>query len=210
MYHPQTILSRNGKTGVSLDLPIKAHCRPTKNCAKDCYARCGRMNYPDALKKHSWTSRYLEGSDIKELIREARMYFAVRLNGSGDLNSNHTRSILNLAKACPMTQFWGMTRKAEIAKALNGRRPNLRLLVSVDASSPKAAWNYQGAMCWGPRRAEDVIPQDPRIKVVFPRHFAGHVIKGIKPHPLDCQAVWHNIEGCHACGRCWSWKGNSK
>jgi hypothetical protein len=204
-YRPSQLLSRNSKCGKSLDLPLKGHCRPTKNCSHDCYARTGRQSFPKAKRKHRYVSRLLARHDLEDLTWECRGCPHVRLCGSGDLNIEHVRPIINLAEACPQTEFWGMTRKPEIAKAVNGHAPNLRLLLSVDSSSPKSVWQYQGAMCWGPRRPTDQVPDDPRIKVIFPRHFAGRVVNGMPRDPRDCLSVWHDLDGCSSCGRCWSW-----
>lgn len=205
MYTPQKILSTNTKTGFSLNLPIKGHCNPTKNCAHDCYARTGYTAMPTSKKKQAWVSRYLANGSLDKLILECKALSTVRLNGTGDLNMNHVPAVISLAKACPRTLFWGMTRKIDVAKAINKKLPNLSLLVTVDASSPKETWKYKGAMCYGPRRPGDIIPDDKRIKTVFPRHFSGSVVAGVKKHPKDCQAVWHNISGCIECGQCWDW-----
>lgn len=205
MYKPQQILSKNSKCTVSLDLPLKGHCRPTPNCAHDCYARCGRQSLPDAKRKHDWVSKYLAKGNISSLIIEAKHFKAIRLNGSGDLNNNHIPTILYLAASCPNTMFWGMTRKPEIASKINNILPNLKLILSVDASSPKSVWNYTGKMCWGPKRPGDLIPNDPRIIISFPRHVSGRVVKGLSKTSLDCKAVWHDIQGCHQCKRCWTW-----
>jgi len=154
-----------------------------------------------------WLSEYLKGQDISGLIRECSGRTAVRLSGTGDIQTEHVKNILRLAKACPSTQFWGMTRKLEIAKALNKRLPNLKLMVSVDSSSPESVWKYQGTLCWGPRFATDTVPKDKRIVTIFPYHFIGKVVqaKSMPRDPRDCRAVWHEIDGCLACGRCWSW-----
>jgi len=61
MYFPTTILSENSKTGCSLNLPIAGHCRPTKNCARVCYAKCGNTAYPNSKRKQIWLSKYLKG-----------------------------------------------------------------------------------------------------------------------------------------------------
>lgn len=202
---PQTILSKNSKCGHSINLPIKGHCRPTKACSFCCYARTGRTTLPESIAKQTWVSNYLTGNDLSRLIKECRKLNHVRLNGTGDLNKEHVPALLSLASLVPDTQFWGMTRKTDIAMAINGRLPNLKLLVSVDATSPPSAWNYPGKLCYGPRRPEDTVPDDPRIVTVFPRHFAGRVIKAVPHHPKDCQGVWHTISGCNECGRCWNW-----
>lgn len=206
MYRPQKILSENRKTAVSLDLPIKGHCRPTALCFKYCYAKSGPQAYPNSVRKHVWISRYLAGRDLSQLILECRSQIAVRLSGSGDLNACHTAAVIRLARACPGTQFWGMTRKPEIAKSLMSKHlPNLRMMVTVDSSSPAATWRHDGALCYGPRRQTDSVPPDPRIITVFPRHCTGKVVGNVPHHPQDCPAIRHTATGCHECGRCWSW-----
>lgn len=206
MYTPTTILSENSKTGCSINLPL-TNCRPTKNCSKTCYARCGHTALPVSKRKQAWVSDYLKGNNLTELIRECSGRTAVRLSGTGDLSLEHCKNIIKLAKACPNTMFWGMTRKLEIAKALNGKRPNLKVMVSVDASSPASVWKYQGTLCWGPRFKDDTVPADPRIKTIFPYHFAGKIVQ-VKSMPRDfrdCKAVWHENAGCLSCGQCWNW-----
>lgn len=205
MYSPGQILTKNGKTGSSIDFPIQGHCSPTKNCHKHCYARFGNQSRPNCLRKQQWVSNYLLGDDISRLIVESKYRRSIRLCGAGDLLPGHIPNLLRLAEEAPQTEFWGMTRKTDIAGQVNGRLQNLRLLVSVDSSSPESVWNYQGKMCWGPRLPEDQVPEDDRILVVFPRHHGGKVIKAVPEHPKDCQAVYHRIEGCIECGRCWKW-----
>ena len=206
MYQPQTILSSNTKTGCSVNLPIRDHCRPTKNCSHTCYARSGHTALPSNIRKQNWVSNYLKGPDLTQLIKECRGRTAVRLSGTGDLQTQHIPNIRRLARACPTTMFWGMTRKIEIAKALNGRLPNLKVMVSVDSSSPESVWNYQGTLCWGPRFASDkTIPK--RIKVIFPYHCTGRIVqaKFMPNDKRDCPAIRHTKDGCLSCGRCWNW-----
>ena len=207
-YFPGHILSDNRKTAVSLDLPIKGHCRPTPICAFCCYAKSGPQAFPNATRKHVWMTTYLAGPDISHLITEARAHTAVRLSGSGDLNPQHVPNIIRLAKSCPNTMFWGMTRKPEIATALmKTRTPNLKMMVTVDSSSPAETWNYPGRLCFGPRRSGDSVPSDKRIVTVFPRHCTGRLVGAIPNHPKDCPSIRHTITGgCLNCGRCWSWK----
>lgn len=206
MYSPQKLLSDNTKTGCSINLPIKGHCRPTIRCARDCYGRTGHTALPTSQRKQSYVSKYLNRRNIDDLIKECRSRTAVRLSGAGDLKMSHTENILRLAQACPDTQFWGMTRKVDVARALNGKYNNLRLLVTVDPTSPASTWEYEGKLCFGPRHAGDEVPDDDRIVTVFPRHFAGQVVKGVPHHAKDCRAVWHEIDGCLSCGRCWNWQ----
>jgi hypothetical protein len=207
MYQPQTILSSNTKTGCSLNLPIQGHCRPTRNCARTCYARVGHTALPSNIRKQKWISEYLKGQNITDLTQECRGRTAVRLSGTGDLQTEHVPNILRLATACPTTMFWGMTRKIEIAKALNGHYPNLKVMVSVDSSSPESVWKYQGTLCWGPRLKDDQVPKLKKIKTIFPYHSHGKIV-GIKTMPQDskdCPAVRHVVKGCLDCRRCWDW-----
>jgi len=205
-YWPTTLLSENKKTCVSINMPIKGTCIPTKRCAADCYGKSGHTALPTNTKKQRFLSDYLEKGDIEALIQEAGSYVSVRLNGVGDLNSCHLPAIISLAEACPQTEFWGMTRKIEIADQVNGKLGNLSLLVSVDVTSPDSVWKYPGTLCFGPRRPEDAVPNDDRIITIFPRHHAGRIIGDIPLDDKDCPAVRHKVDGCIECKRCWSWK----
>lgn len=202
------ILSRNKKTGVSLNLPT-SNCRPTTLCKFACYGRHHYLGHGKAcLAKWTRNSDYLAHTkDCKELIAEARTFSAVRISGVGDIIPDHVPNLIKLAKACPATQFWGMTRKPELAKKLNSRLPNLRMLLTIDATTPDKVWDkYDGRMCYGPRRAEDKIPRDKRLVVIFPYHNSGKVVGNVPAHKLDCPAVRHTKAGCLECGRCWSWE----
>jgi hypothetical protein len=203
---PTTILSENRKTGSSIDLPIAGHCRPTTNCSRACYAKRGPQSWPHSARKHVWTSDYLAGKNITRLCHECHRHPAVRLSGSGDLLPTHIPNLIRLATTCPSTTFWGMTRKVEIARAINkAQLPNLRILVTVDATSPAKTWDYNGTLCYGPRHPTDQVPDDPRILTVFPAHYIGRTQKGMPTHPKDCPAVWHKVTGCAACQRCYTW-----
>ena len=202
---PAKILSDNSKTIVSLNLPVKGHCRPTTLCLQKCYARTGHVAFPFPVRKQRWLSQYLSKPEIGELIHECRAFRAIRISGTGDLKNAHIPQILRIAQECPHTEFWGMTRKTEIANALTGKYPNLRMLVSIDSTSPKKVLNFDGALCWGPRMPEDVIPDDSRIKVFFPFHKSGKVLKTITRLPKDCPGVWHEVKNCLECQKCWTY-----
>ncbi len=204
-YHPVQLLSENKKTGVSINLPIKGHCVPTKRCAADCYGKSGHTALASNIKKQKFMSNYLAKGDIDLLIYECQQYVSVRLNGIGDLKTKHIPAILSLAEACPQTQFWGMTRKIHIAKGINGKFPNLSLLVTIDVSSPDSVWEYDGTLCFGPRREGDPVPDDKRIITIFPRHHIGKIVGNVPDDPRDCPAVRHKVNGCIECKQCWSW-----
>jgi hypothetical protein len=206
MYTPQKLLSDNSKTDISINLPILGHCKPTKTCFACCYAKVGPINWSNSRRKQVYVSKYLSGGDISQLKTECQKYNAVRLSGTGDLLPCHVKNILALAEMDPGTQFWGMTRKLDIARSINGRLPNLKLLVSVDATSPESTWQYEGKLCYGPRKEGDEVPKDDnRIVTIFPYHFIGKTVGKIVKDKRNCPAVLHHIKGCHQCGQCWSW-----
>ena len=197
------LLSTNTKTTCSINLP-RTNCRPTRICAKLCYGRVGPIAWHEGKK--DLMNDYLKGSDISQLIEECRPFKAVRLSAVGDLLTEHLPNLFRMAKELPETRFWGMTRKLEIARAINGAGlPNLNILVSVDASTDRKTWAYPGKMCFGPRRAQDPVPDDRRIITVFPYHFTGKVRGDVPAHPKDCPAVRHTVKGCYSCGHCWRW-----
>lgn len=204
-YQPKKLLSDNDKTNVSFNFPIKGHCTPTKNCRKFCYACKWHMAREDTVKKQNFVSKYFRGNDLTQAVWESNQYRAIRWLASGDFKRKHVPNVIRLAELCPNTKFYGMTRKEYIAYEINGKLDNLNILVSVDGTSPKSVWDYEGKLCYGPRLEVDIVPDDPQIITVFPRHCHGRVIKGIPHHEKDCPAVWKKISGCMECGQCWEW-----
>lgn len=205
-YKPINILNKNTKTGCSINFPIPGHCRPTKICYKHCYGKTGPMIFKRSKIKFDYISRYLKRKNISQLIDECRKKKAVRISGCGDLLSEHVPNIIKLAKECHDTMFWGMTRKIEIARAINNKLSNLKLLLSLDSSSPKSDWKYKGKMCYGPIMEGEKVPEDNRIITVFPYHAHGKIVGNIKRTKKDCPAVRHDVSGCLECGKCWNWK----
>jgi hypothetical protein len=207
-YSPQQLLTVNRKTGSSIDLPIKGHCKPTRICLATCYAKRGTQTFPAPKRKQLYISKYLRGKDLSQMIYELKGKSAVRLSGSGDLLSKHVLNVIHMAEAAPDTVLWGMTRKPEIAQEINDAGlPNLSILLTVDASSPDSTlWNYPGAMCFGPRLEGDNVPRDKRIITVFPYHSGGKIVGNIPIHYKDCPAVRKKKKGCLECHKCWNWK----
>lgn len=206
-YRPINLLSENEKTNISFNFPIPGHCNySTPICRKCCYFNRGYMRlHPE---KKEYVSNYFldKNNDLLQATCECRVYNAVRIAGGGETLLRHVPNLIRLAEACPNTKFYGMTRDKRVAKKINGVLPNLSMMVSVDASSPKSVWDYDGKMCFGPRRAMDTVPNDPRILIVFPYHCGGKAVKGVPRHDKDCLAVWKEISGCMECQRCWNWE----
>lgn len=195
------ILSDNHKTGTSINLPV-INCKPTRRCAAACYACVGPISWMNSIRKALIVDEALRKGEIEGLIWECRHLGDVRLNGSGDMGMVHVPSILALARACPVTVFWGFTRILDVARAINRQHDNLSLIISFDATSPDQRLpGYDGPLAFGPRRPRDKVPDDRRIIVVFPEHRVGHTMPGVPLHPKDCPAT-RGAERRNACGRC--------
>lgn len=209
-YKPSKLVSANTKTqDPSLNLPIVGHCiNRTQLCNKICYAQTGTLAFSLSVLKTEYLSRYLLGTDLRQLIGECSRFKSIRLNGGGDLLPGHVPAIIKLARACKETVFWGMSRNKNVLKSINGARlKNLSLLYSIDATTPVKEWkDFQGGMVWGPRLASDKIPEDRRIKVIFPYHSQGKVGEDMPTHYKDCRAVINKELHCNQCRRCWNSK----
>jgi hypothetical protein len=199
------ILSTNRKTAVSINLPVR-NCRPTRRCAAACYACEGPIAWKNSIRKALAVDAALRKGEIEGLTWECRMLQGVRLCGSGDMTLDHVPAVLKLAEACPETIFWGFTRRREVAEAINGRYVNLSVIVTFDATSPEGELRgYAGPLAFGPRMPRDIVPDDPRIVVVFPEHHAGRTIANVPEHPKDCPATrgMNRRHACQRCRRCW-------
>lgn len=206
-YKPRKLISSNTKTeDPSLNLPIVGHCiNQTDICKSTCYAMKGTQAFSVAQLKAEYLSRYLLGTDLRQLIGECSVVKSIRLNGGGDLLPGHVPAILKLAKVCKETVFWGMSRNLEVLKDINGAGlKNLSLLYSIDASTKKEDWEfYDGGIVFGPKLSTDIVPVDDRIRTVFPVHKGGKTEKNVVKHHKDCKSVYdHNIK-CSSCKRCW-------
>lgn len=206
-YKPNKLLSHNTKTeDPSLNLPIVGHCiNKTERCGSLCYALRGPISFSLSVLKAEYVSKYLLGTDLRQLIGECSKVKSVRLNGGGDLLPGHVPAVLRLARVCKETIFWGMSKNKEVLRQVNGARiKNLSLLYSIDSTTPKHEWEtYAGGMVFGPRLAGDPVPQDNRIRTVFPYHKGGKTEKNVVRHHKDCKAVYNHEIKCSNCKRCW-------
>jgi hypothetical protein len=138
----KVILSENTKTGRSLNFPIYGHCHPSEVCEAVCYAKPVFKLYKSSLPKAEKVSKYFEGTDMSRVIKEINNWKrpSVRISATGDLFPKQAENLIYVAKKCPNTMLWGMTRKVQIAEIINGARlPNLCMLVSVDLSTARRA-----------------------------------------------------------------------
>ena len=202
---PVPILSDNHKTGSSINLPVM-NCRPTRRCAAACYACVGPISWGNSIRKALAVDAALRKGEIEGLIWESRRLRDLRLNGSGDMCPVHVPAVLELARKCPATLFWGFTRVREVAEAINKQQDNLSLIISFDSTSAdRVLAGYLGPLAFGPRRPRDPVPEDGRIIVVFPEHHAGHTMHGVPVHPKDCPATRgaERRDACQRCQKCW-------
>lgn len=202
--NPVKLLSGNKKTGISINLPL-LNCIPSKRCSETCYACEGPIAFKNSIRKTLKVDAVLRSGAIEALVDECRKEWDVRLNGTGDLTLEHVDAILFLATSCPNTIFWGFTRSRPVAEELNNQLENLSIVLSYDSTmSPSHVDGYEGPIAFGPVQAQDTIPDDPRIIVVFPEHHQSHPDPYIMLHPKDCPATRFEVksEKVGACGRC--------
>lgn len=205
------LLSGNKKTGVAINLPLR-NCSPSKRCAETCYAMEGFVAAPHVIKATLRMNHVLlTGEHLDKLVAECKKEPDVRLLGIGDFHIAHLHQVVQLAKACPETVFWGFTRKRSIAEALNHELQNLSIVLSWDCThhAHSHVAGYEGPLAYGPIQAGEEVPNDERIIVVFPEHHQSHPDRKIQPHEKDCPATRIPAfrEGlkhgaCQRCGRC--------
>ena len=205
------LLSGSKKTGAAINLPLR-NCSPSKRCAETCYAMEGFVAAPHVIKATMRMDHILlTGEHLDKLAAECRKEPDVCLLGIGDFHMTHVPQVVQLAKACPDTVFWGFTRKRAITEALNHELPNLSIVLSWDAThhAHSHVGGYEGPLSYGPIQAGEEVPDDPRIIVVFPEHHQSHPDPKIKLHPKDCPATRIptfqerlKYDACRRCGRC--------
>lgn len=180
-------ISRNDKTGYSLNVPIAETCKPTEACSRYCYGNNGPISWDKALGKQYENHRrleYLRGAPKRELELEADLAYHhvypmnfFRLYGVGDLTEGGVRFINVLAKRHPDLTLWVATRKIELARKLVFA-DNLHIMASLDATTKGEdvhatyaflqARNGHGLAAWVQQSADEKIPS--WVKVVFPEH----------------------------------------
>lgn len=221
-------LTKNSKTGFSVDFAIHLTCRPTRVCMGDgpdsagCYALAGFMTYPNAVKHQARNQRlmnYLATSSPREVLRVAQALWSalprgqdwLRWNGAGDLTPGACRLINCLTSRFPSLILWVISRKPDMVVKLQDRK-SLRLLVSLDHSTPEKTAARLREVCErfrvGKARVsytrtseEDKPPRD--AWVVFNKHQGGNFNDW--PHKHVCPASLPDTKhegACDECRRC--------
>lgn len=142
---PKSILSLNLKTGMSINFPVHATCRPTKVCARICYA-CkpnSRLNMTNALKK-SWRNYFFFTThttaeiadkiaiEFEKLNRKIGAPF-LRWNGVGDLFSEAVEVLNYMAKHYQIKHLV-YSRRAEMVNRVDVS-PRLAINYSLDEAN---------------------------------------------------------------------------
>lgn len=184
-------VSKNSKTGFSVNVAIKLSCRPTEACAKYCYGKAGPIAMRAAVNRQEQNFRRLEwlaSAPLAAVATEADMvYWAVkphadflRFFGVGDLQLGSVRLIKMLAKRHPDLRLWVATRKFDLALKLPFVH-NVHVMLGLDSTTKgedlHAAFQlvqergpqYFGS--WVKREVDEVIPA--WINVVFAVHKPG-------------------------------------
>lgn len=139
-------LSGNSKTGVSVNFPVHATCRPTAACARYCYALSGLLQFLQSVNRQGENFKLCQeletasDSRVAEVaavllsdLRRAGASF-VRWNGSGDLTPGAVRVINALATLAPTLAQWIITRKPDVAAAL-ADHPAIRVQFTLDGTT---------------------------------------------------------------------------
>lgn len=210
---------------MSVDFPPHATCRPTKVCSHSgpghapCYALMGFMGYPKAVEaqaRNLHLVRRLETAEQHEVDFVADALYArlprgtdwLRWNGAGDLTPGAIRVINALTLKHPDLRLWVISRKPEMTKLL-ADRPSLRLLLSLDRSTPTAIADELrrslrrfrkaiGRLAYVRVSETDMPPPD--VWVVFNKHATGN--KHGWRHPKVCHATLPDQPHENACNSC--------
>jgi hypothetical protein len=203
-------LSKNDKTGISINTSIAMTCRPTPGCAVYCYGLGGRIAMPAALQRQAenaamfgieeWGQLADEAMDIAHVV--SRQQDFLRMFGVGDLQLGSVYFINQLAayaKAIkPKFRIWVSTRKFEMAARLVDQ-PNLHVMLSFDSTTlPRhraaglkllAKRRPQFFAAWVRCSDDEVIPK--WVNVVFEEHAIGRGRAKREPDARTCPATIH-------------------
>jgi hypothetical protein len=156
------LLSDNGKTSASFDLPIFYTCRPTRICPRYCYGlrKSKLLACPWVLPKQLRTLRVVETCEPEQvadrLYRECvdRGLSFLRWNGIGDLTPKTVAIINCFVERYTDVASWVVTRNEKLAPMLMREAPTLFVQFSLD-STPES------------RRRKDVMDRVAHDRVYY-------------------------------------------
>lgn len=218
-------LSKNDKTGWSINTSIAMTCQPTRACMEYCYGMTGRIALPNALNRQAQNTKFFSLESWGQLADEAvdlthivsRQQGFLRVFGVGDLQPGSVYFINQMATyaagARPAFQLWLSTRKFELASRL-AVLPNLHVMLSFDKTTPPRALargkalllerRPQNFAAWVRLSDDEVVPD--WVNVVFEEHKHGGHRARRKPERRACPATIHEsfggVEHSGACAQC--------
>lgn len=220
-------LSKNDKTGWSINTAIAETCEPTKACQVYCYGLNGRIALPGALTRQAENAAFFsiaegewgqvadEAIDITHVV--SRQQDFLRMFGVGDLQPGSVYFINQMATYAagtkPDFRIWVSTRKFQLAAKLV-ESPNLHVMMSFDHTTPPKKLEMglrlleqrtpQFFAAWVRLSEKEVVP--PWVSVVFEEHRIGRGRAKRAPEPRACPATIHEDFGgvahAGACDRC--------
>lgn len=204
------LLSKNSKTGLSLDSPV-GYCQPTQACKASCYACQGRQMFGASLKKTLAVDAFIRADpDLAARCVHSELEGRwLRLASSGELTPEHEPFVKKLASLG--VQAYAFTRRRD--SWLMYRRYGFFASFSLDGTTPDSVLKWVLRVVPVRARAFMATPEFPttphRVAVIFPEH--GSITRGgrkIPPSPLDCPSVRGTLETlggspCHTCRRCY-------
>lgn len=225
-------LSKNDKTGWSINTSIAETCQPTKACQVYCYGLTGRIALPGAIVRQAENAAFFsvadgdwgqiadEAIDITHVV--SRQQDFLRMFGVGDLQPGSVYFINQMATyaqtAKPDFRIWVSTRKYDLAARLV-ESDNLHVMLSFDHSTPPKKLQL-GLGQPHPRRKElrmalrDEIETErvpSWVSVVFEEHRVGRGRAKREPERRACPATVHEDHGgvdhnnaCENCTFCFS------
>jgi len=218
-------LSKNDKTGFSINVSIGLSCKPTRLCSQYCYGLESRISLQPSLRRHvqnfaafaameslpleviQWEARYIADTVLK------RQSF-LRIFGVGDLQPGSVRFINVLAEEAPALALWVATRKFDLASELEVRS-NLHVMLSLDSSTLKKDRDKaetlakrpggQFYLAWVQPDPAEKVPKG--VAVIFAEHhFHGGRATWTKSFDVDPRTCPATIRGgekhADACSRC--------
>jgi hypothetical protein len=214
-------ISKNDKTGWSINVAIAETCQPTRACAEYCYGLGGRIVMDASLHRQAENARFFAARPMWEIRSEAedvvhvvsRTQNFLRMFGVGDLQPGSVEFVSWMARYAsvrrPGFRIWVATRKFELATGLPDSS-NLHVMMSLDATTPakkleKARELLERGPTWFAawvRRHEDERVPD-WVTVVFEEHKWGGKRARREPDPRACPAtVLGGADHSGACSRC--------
>ena len=220
-------LSKNDKTGLSINTAIAETCEPTKACQVYCYGLTGRIALPGAIVRQAENAAFFsvaegdwgqiadEAIDITHVV--SRQQDFLRMFGVGDLQPGSVYFINQMATYAssrkPDFRIWVSTRKFALAAKL-APLPNLHVMLSFDHSTPPkklqlgleliAQRSPQFYAAWVRLTDDEVVP--PWVTVVFEEHRVGRGRAKRVPEKRACPATVHEdfggVDHTSACAKC--------